>query len=372
MQYKLKLSFLSRMAMGLALSFALSHSFLQATAQTVIKMQKEGGVYVIPCKVNDLKLRFIFDTGASKVSISLTEAIFMVKNGYLESTDILERVYSQTATGDIAEGNRVILRKIEFGGLQLTNVEAIIVKEMAAPLLLGQSAISRLGTIQINPKNNELTIINADALPKGAFNDKSQPASGNVSLNGYVNEVTIGNQIWMAENLDVDRFRNGDPIPQVKSNEEWKRAGHNKQPAWCYYENNPANGQKYGKLYNWYAVNDSRGLAPRGWHIPSDAEWTTLTDYLGGATSAGTKMKSKTGWMGLGNGTNESGFSGLLAGFRSDGGTFNNIGNLGYWWSTTDNSTTSAWFFFLYFSIGDVDRNYSNKLNGFSVRCLRD
>ena len=90
----------------------------------------------------------------------------------------------------------------------------------------------------------------------------------------YAQTITIGTQVWMTKNLDVATFRNGDPIPQAKTDEEWEKAGENQQPAWCYYDNDPANGAKYGKLYNWYAVNDSRGLAPVGYHIPSDAEWT--------------------------------------------------------------------------------------------------
>ena len=103
--------------------------------------------------------------------------------------------------------------------------------------------------------------------------------------------VTIGTQVWMTENLNVDKFRNGDVIPHAKTVEEWLTAGDNQQPAWCYYKNDSANSAKYGKLYNWYAVNDSRGLAPQGWHVASDAEWTKLTDYLGGAGVAGKKMK---------------------------------------------------------------------------------
>ncbi|MBM3920821.1 MAG: hypothetical protein FJ347_06290, partial [Sphingomonadales bacterium] len=153
----------------------------------------------------------------------------------------------------------------------------------------------------------------------------------------YAQFVSIGGQVFMSKNLDVSTFRNGDPIPQAKTYEEWGRAGENQQPAWCYYNNDPANGAKYGKLYNWYAVNDSRGLAPEGWHVPSDAEWTILTDYLG--SDAGTKMKSKTGWNENGNGTNSSGFSGLPGGTRNYNGTFYTIGYDGYWWSSSETNT---------------------------------
>ena len=233
----------------------------------------------------------------------------------------------------------------------------------------------------------------------------------------YAQTVTIGTQVWMTKNLDVATFRNGDPIPQAKTNEEWEKAGENQQPAWCYYDNDPANGAKYGKLYNWYAVNDSRGLAPVGYHIPSDDEWTKLTDFLGGESVAGTKMKSKSGWNSYttggsktcpncvnwnaeyrrkvpchtcqdtrsvpapkvtnsGNGTNTSGFSGLPGGLRDDDGTFYYIGYFGYWWSSTENRAlhpmpaTAARS--LDYVIGSVIRSNGYKEVGFSLRCLRD
>lgn len=189
---------------------------------------------------------------------------------------------------------------------------------------------------------------------------------------GASNEVTIGSQVWMTKNLDVATFRNGDPIPQAKTDEEWEKAGENKQPAWCYYDNDPANGAKYGKLYNWYAVNDSRGLAPTGWHIPSDAEWIKLTDFLGGGGVAGIKMKSTNGWENDGNGTNESGFSGLSGGNRNSSVAFGDIGEYGYWWSSTEFKSNFAWYRSLFYDDGNVYRSGDYKLDGFSVRCLRD
>ncbi len=185
-------------------------------------------------------------------------------------------------------------------------------------------------------------------------------------------EVPIGKQVWMTKNLDVAKFRNGDPIPEAKTKEEWEKAGENKQPAWCNYDNNPANGSKYGKLYNWYAVNDPRGLEPKGWHIPSNDEWTVLTDYLGGEEKAGAKMKSKTGWAEDGNGTNSSGFSGLPGGLRDYDGAFNSIGYYGLWWSSTEDGTDVAWFRGLSCYDGGVVRSDDDKEDGFSVRCLRD
>lgn len=126
----------------------------------VIQMKKlPGGTYEIPCKVNGLALKFIFDTGASDVSISLTEALFMLKNGYLTEEDITGTEYYSIANGEIAEGTTIRIRKLEFGGLLLNDVNASIVHQMKAPLLLGQSAINRLGKIQIDPSNSTLTII---------------------------------------------------------------------------------------------------------------------------------------------------------------------------------------------------------------------
>jgi uncharacterized protein (TIGR02145 family) len=187
--------------------------------------------------------------------------------------------------------------------------------------------------------------------------------------------VKIGNQEWMSINLDEDKFRNGDPIPYIESNEEWKKAGENKQPAWCYYDNDLANGAKYGKLYNWYAVTDPRGLCPAGWHVPSDAEWTQLTEHLGGEKKAGKKMKAKEGWFKKGNGNNSSGFTGLPSGFRHFLlGTFVGVSGNGGWWSSSEFQlhTDNAWKRHLRNENGDVDRSVFSKNFGMSVRCLKD
>lgn len=181
--------------------------------------------------------------------------------------------------------------------------------------------------------------------------------------------VKIGNQEWMAKNLDVDCYANGDPIPQVQNPEEWKNL---KTGAWCYYNNDPENGKIYGKLYNWFAVNDPRGLAPKGWKIPSDEEWLILTEFLGGKDVSGTKMKSTSGWAIDGNGTNESGFSGLPGGFRYYDGYFYFIGDYGDWWSSTEYDTYYAWNRYLYRNNDILDRYYYNKTVGLSCRCLRD
>lgn len=192
--------------------------------------------------------------------------------------------------------------------------------------------------------------------------------------------IKIGNQEWMSKNLDVDKFRNGDIIPEAKSKEEWIQASDLKQPAWCYYNNDSANFGKYGKLYNWYAVNDERGLAPEGWHIPKYDEWTILIDYLGGENVAGHKMKSTSGWENNGNGTNESGFGGLPAPCRSSDGAFADV--IGYsccWWCYTEDGSSSSWYSSLSCKDSSVFR-YDLKRNklesgrgrGLYVRCIKD
>jgi uncharacterized protein (TIGR02145 family) len=184
--------------------------------------------------------------------------------------------------------------------------------------------------------------------------------------------VKIENLEWMAENLNVSFFRNGDSIPEARTKEEWVKAGKDGKPSWCYYENKIENGSKYGKLYNFYAVIDPRGLAPVGWHVSSDAEWRQTTDFLGGEDAAGTKMKSHIGWNQDGNGTNESGFTGLPGGCRDLNGIFGYIEEIGYWWSSTEKDINLAWYRCIDNSPWYVYRTNYFKQNGLSVRCIKD
>jgi uncharacterized protein (TIGR02145 family) len=187
--------------------------------------------------------------------------------------------------------------------------------------------------------------------------------------------VKIGNQEWQIKNLDVDRFRNGDPIPHARTAEEWKSAGEKGEPAWCYYDDDAENGELYGKLYNWYAVNDARGLAPQDWHIPTDNEWTILTNYLGGEGVSGGKMKATvtTYWETPNEGaTNESNFSALPSGCRFRDGSFNYFRSFAIFWSATEYHYSSAWGRYLYNDSRNVGRGNNYKSFGASVRCLRD
>ena len=179
----------------------------------------------------------------------------------------------------------------------------------------------------------------------------------------------------MAENLNVNHFQNGEIIPEAKTEEEWAKARVENRPVWCFYDNDISNGGKYCKLYNWYAVNDPRGLAPKGWHVPTNFEWTVLTDYLaanGHSGAEGKALKSTSGWNNSGNGTDNYGWLGLPGGNRYDYGNFHDIGVFGYWWSSSERDPSNAWTRTLEYGTGRLSRNYGHKKNGFSVRCLRD
>ena len=186
--------------------------------------------------------------------------------------------------------------------------------------------------------------------------------------------VKIGNQEWMAENLNVSQFRNGDLIPEAKTKEAWLNAGKESKPVWCYYDNNPENGKKYGKLYNWYAVNDLRGLAPEEWHISTKENFESLILEV---SKDGNALKAKGQGTGSGAGTNTSGFSALLAGYRGYSGyllwlrLFRRL-HIPYFWSSTEHNAANAYYMSLNGGGSYVYLSYSRKEDGFSVRCVKD
>lgn len=184
--------------------------------------------------------------------------------------------------------------------------------------------------------------------------------------------VSIGKSEWMIENLNVTKYRNGDPIKQAKTPEEWAKCFKNKEGCWCYYENDDSNGKKYGKLYNWYAVNDTRGLAPKGWKIPSAEDWDKLVESLGGKEEAGKKMKSSIDWSESCNASNASGFFGIPGGFRSSEGKFFFKDTYALWWSSSDYKNNTAWYMYLYCNLDFAVKYYYSKGDGFSIRCVKD
>jgi uncharacterized protein (TIGR02145 family) len=177
----------------------------------------------------------------------------------------------------------------------------------------------------------------------------------------------------MQQNLATASYNDGSGIPNVSDNTAWSNLT---TPGYCWYNNDAATYKNtYGALYNWYAVNTGK-LCPAGWHVPTDAEWTTLINYLGGESVAGGAMKEAgtAHWISPNTGaTNSSGFTALPGGGRDySDGTFDGLGLVGYWWSATEVSATGAWFCYLYFNGPNAYLYDHDKQNGFSVRCLKD
>lgn len=195
--------------------------------------------------------------------------------------------------------------------------------------------------------------------------------------------IIIGEQEWMAENLRVKHYRNGDPIQKVEGNDEWCFM---LEGAYCNYDNTIDSSTTYGILYNWYAVNDSRNISPKGWHVATDAEWQQLVDFLGGDSIAGNLLKArKSDSLGVpiwgdDGATNESGFSALPLGNRPGcsflGGAVIGRSFDAYFWTATarNNSPTFAWGRWLIFNNNTsvVSRAYHQKNYGFSIRCIKD
>ncbi|MEN9324194.1 MAG: hypothetical protein RIT03_1314 [Bacteroidota bacterium] len=217
------------------------------------------------------------------------------------------------------------------------------------------------------------------------------PGPNVTDVDGHVYQsITSCGLTWTKTNLDVSKYSDGTPIPQVTNPTQWANLTTG---AWCYYNNDPATGAIYGKLYNWYAaagIYDAaslanpalrKNLAPTGWHVPVIYEWIIFTDCLGGYEIAGGKMK-ETGnahWnFNNLDATNTSGFSGLPGGMRNGSGqnittgSFQDIGIFGYWWGSTDEDPTSAEYFNLNYDNSNADRNYEKKTIGYSVRCVKD
>jgi uncharacterized protein (TIGR02145 family) len=185
------------------------------------------------------------------------------------------------------------------------------------------------------------------------------------------NTINIGNQIWMTSNLSTSRFRNGVYIPYILNSTQWATT---KSPALSFYNHDNNFESNYGKQYNWYAVADPQGLCPVGWHIPTNSDWTILSDNLGGLNLAGGRMKNAgtTFWIFPSNGTNSSGFNGLPGGFRNVDGTFGILLHNAYWWSATDENEQKAFSRSIVYTDNVLSVNSSLKNQGFSVRCLKD
>ncbi len=191
-----------------------------------------------------------------------------------------------------------------------------------------------------------------------------------------VKAIKIGNQIWMAENLSVNTFRNGDSIYYARNKAEWFNVNHSKLSALCVLNDKESNSPKYGYLYNWYAINDSRGLAPIGWHVSTTEEWRELIKFLGGPDSAYAKIKSDYAWSGSNNGNNESGFNAIPSGFRRADWDFSNSyfgAELCAFWADGASSNYNSYSYIIDFGSNKfVSEIESLKSMGLSIRCLKD
>jgi uncharacterized protein (TIGR02145 family) len=264
------------------------------------------------------------------------------ENGYVKIGSVIHLTNNGVFTIQACSTGDYIIR-----GFDITNLDSI--------------KLSDVVTVQVGSDGIEIGELQACSQSYGSVTDMD----GNVYP-----IVLIGSQLWMAENLKTTRFADGTEIPNVPDNEAW---GSLDTPAWCNYDNNAANDITYGKLYNWFTGADPRNVCPAGWHVPTDAEWTVLTDFLGGTYFAGGKMKAITGWNPPNTGaTNESGFSGLPGGLASEYGNFVNNGLSGFWWSSSANDASNAWCLAMSHGFEYANIITRTKRKGYSVRCLRD
>ncbi len=310
--------------------------------QRVINLEFKEGAYFVPCTVNDLALNAILDTNVNDVTISLNEVDYMIKNGYIKKdADLIVSKKYNVLVNDIAEGSRVIIRKLEIGDKTIYNIEASIDNKLPSPLIIGQSAVKKFGTLAIDFSKKTLTIEQA-ATPTVEQNTSTitDPRDGKT-----YKTVVIGTQTWMAVNLNY----------------------YTSVGSWC-YESNTGNCELYGRLYN---EETARRSCPKGWHLPGDAEWDILNDYLGG--DVGHKLKSVSGWNSNGSGSDAYGFTAIPGGYRSfNDMNFNYMGSYGFWWSSTESSAIGAWSRYISNDHREMYRIGSDNKNGFSVRCLKN
>ena len=316
---------------------------------------------------SEVSLTFMIHDGTATGTVVFQESHALTSNAQgLVSCVVGNGVVSQGNFANINWGSGAKFLHVMMGTTDLGTQQMLSVPYA----LYGEST-----NVSISPTGDTLNIGGNSVIVPG-ISAANPPAlytmgSGVTDIDGnFYPSIVINGQEWMQKNLAVSKYRNGDPIPTGLSDATWQNTTSG---AYAIYNNDAANNILYGKLYNWYAVNDSRGLCPAGWHVPSDAEWTTLETSLGGSSVAGGKMKSTTGWNAPNTAaTNESGFTGLPGGYRTSGGSFSLIGTGGYWWSSAENVSNFAWYRRLFFTNSIVLRSDANKQFGFSVRCVRD
>ncbi|MDA8772136.1 hypothetical protein N9M80_03575, partial [Flavobacteriales bacterium] len=257
-------------------------------------------------------------------------------------------------------------------------------ESLCLPIETCQDDLDGDGVIGVNDLMQLLSSFGTDCTPAEEPETTEFTCGDPVSYHGYdYTTVQIGEQCWFAENLRTEYYANGDAIPANLTDSEWSSTtsgavsvygedagcvdyspdGDACDPAWSLNE--------YGRLYNWYAVDDTRGLCPSMWHAPTDEEWVVMSDFLGGSSVAGYQMKTNYGWHNGGSGSNSIGYAGLASGFRRIIGSFDNAGISGNWWSSSL-SVSSAWYRDLDSVDSNLDRGTHSQNFGFSIRCLKD
>lgn len=212
----------------------------------------------------------------------------------------------------------------------------------------------------------------------GEIDEETEEIPPITDIDGNVYQVIkSGYQYWMTSNLKTTKYNDGTPITQMQDATAWSNNGLTQTPAYCYYDNNTANIELYGLLYNWYAVKTEL-LCPKGWKVPSAEDFAGFIDLQGGVENAGLRLKSTSGWVGFNGqsqpqyqGTNASGFDGRPGGYRYEEGNFSNVGKFGYWWTSTKNDETTALAYYLYFNNSKVVPVSPYNRTGYSVRCIR-
>lgn len=306
-------------------------------------------------------------------------------------TEIKVKVPSSAISGKVSvyvdgtKSNEMDFKIIEIAIPHIKGINPISAKIDDEITISGENFGTTQGTSFVTLNNSKATKITiwCDSVIKVKLSAEATSGKISVTTNGVksndvdfivitIETVTIGTQVWMLKNLDVDHYRNGDSIPQVTDSMDWKNL---KTGAWCYYNNDPENGLIYGKIYNFYAVYDSRGLAPSGWHISKEGEWDKLEYFIGDTSNAGGKLK-ETGtlhWQSPNSGaTNESGFTALPGGYRSYDGNFYNIGSDGKWWTDYYNKLDSCIGRTLKYNLRKLIHRSESQVSGFSVRCVKD
>lgn len=252
------------------------------------------------------------------------------------------------------------------------------------PFLFACNNNDKKASIDLKKDSSAIPITDSEIVNVNKTDDNTDSSNSTPMVSSIFPEILIGNQIWMSQNLNIDRFQNGDIITEAKTDEEWAEAGENGQAAWCYYENDPMNGEKYGKLYNWFAVFDKRGLAPEGWRVSTIKDWGELYDFILEdnpflkGQNISYKIKSKSEWDtndGLykkPNGDDAYNFNALPGGSRSSSG-FHHLKTEGKWWTSipvrnypieANNLKIGSGNNSLYFDT-------ENMKEGLSVRCVK-